>query len=480
MSIAARGAERLTATVLAALSGYLLIVFLLGDTVAGAVIGLKIIFLLVAAIWVAARFGGRWLIAHGLISRGMLLNVCLLAAVLLPCCIASDVAVSAYLASVSPETDEGILFSTDSNTAIGEWYPRLYFPTEKNFRLHKPGFDLSGEHYGGFYLPSMLQSPTLVDSVLDRHRVSIHINELGFRETSPIDSCRIFALGDSFTFGWGVTDGATWPDLLENDLGTCVYNLGVHDASPKQELLLLEYLFSRPDRPHSLQHLIWMIYEGNDLEDSYAELGDPNTRGVLTRAVKGTIVGSVRSLAYALRDKSLINRFRTGEVRLTSTARRRQYSSAYKVDGVTLVTPLFHSPRFGYMLLSPPYLQSASQPESYVLHHPNRGELDRVFDRMAHLSDSMHFSVTVALMPSSIRLYAPYFNLIPTPSAEPYFLNYVHRLADAEGFDVLDLLQAFRPYARTELLYFRDDDHLNRRGSELTARMISEHVGKRW
>ena len=40
----------------------------------------------------------------------------------------------------------------------------------------------------------------------------------------------------------------TLADLLERDLGTCVYNLGISDASPKQELLQFEYLLSRFDR----------------------------------------------------------------------------------------------------------------------------------------------------------------------------------------------------------------------------------------
>lgn len=406
----------------------------------------------------------------------MLLNISLLSGVLLASLIALDLMVSAYLGVASPETDEKVLSSTDRNAVIGEWYPRLYFPSAKNFRLHKPGFDLTGEHYGGFYLPSMLRSPTLVDSVLERRKLPIHVNQFGFRDTSPIDSCKIFALGDSFTFGWGVTDGATWPDLLERNLDTCVYNAGIHDASPKQELLLLEHLVSGSDRRPHLEHLIWMIYEGNDLEDSYAEWSEADTHSMLTRATKGTILASFRDMVYALRDESLINRLRTGEVRLTTPARRRQYSSAYTIDGVRLVTPLFHSSRFGYVLLSPPYLESASQSESYVLKHPHRKALDNVFERMARLSDSLHFSVTVAIMPSSIRLYAPYFSLVPAPSGEPHFVNYVQRLAQSEGFDTISFLEAFEPYARTEFLYFRDDDHLNSRGNEITAKLLSEHL----
>jgi hypothetical protein len=470
-------AEWLATTVLAALSTYVVVLFL-GTRVAGVVLSPKLGLPLLAALWVIARKGVRRAIERRHMSLDMLSNLSLLAGVLLVSFIGLDLAVSAYLNLRSPETDENVLSTTDRTAAIGEWYPGLYFPTAQNFRLLKPNFDVAGDHYGAYYLPSMLHSPTLVDSVLDRHRVSIHVNELGLREMSAIDSCQIFTLGDSFTFGWGVTDGATWPDLLERNLDTCVYNLGMADASPKQELLQLEYLLSHVDRRLRVRRLVWMIYEGNDLEDSYAEWSEAQPPSTLARATKGTILARLRDLVRALREESLTYRLRTGQVRLTSPARSRQYSSAYTIDGVRLLTPLFRSPTHGYLLLSPGDLQTASQPDTYVLQHPNRAELDKVFDRMAHLSDSLHFRVTVAIMPTSVRVYAPYFSFLPAPSAEPHFVNYVQKLARAEGFDTINLLQSFDPYARMEMLYFRDDDHLNPRGSEITARIISEHFGQ--
>lgn len=467
----------LVATVLTALATYLLVVLFLGTRVGGVVLGLRLALPLLVAVWLFAHWGVRRLVERRLIPVGVLLDLSLFAGVLLASFIGLDLGVSAYLGVTSPDTDRSIHSVTDRNTTIGEMYPGLYFPTAKNFQLLKPNFDVAGDHYGGFYLPSMLRSPTLVDSVLDRHRVAIHVNELGFRETSSIDSCQVFTLGDSFTFGWGVTDGATWPDLLEGKLHTCVYNLGVHDATPRQELLLLEHLLTRDDLQFNVRRLIWMIFEGNDLEDSYAESHGANVQSAFGRATKGTVIASFRDLVLALREESLVHRFRTGQIRLTSPARRQQYSSAYNVDGVRLVTPLFHSPALGYLLVLPEQLQRASQPASYVLQHPNRAELDKVFDRMAYLSDSLHFKVTVAIMPSSARLYAPYFRLIPPPAAKAHFVNYVTELARAAGFETVDLLQSFEPYAHTELLFFRDDDHLNARGSEITARIIAEHLG---
>ena len=100
----------------------------------------------------------------------------------------------------------------------------MYYPTERNFALHKPNVLVSGSLFGNFYSTSMLNSPTLVDSVLEKHAITIRINELGFRESSEIGAAEIFTLGDSFTFGWGVERGGklagsarepTWQNRLQ-------------------------------------------------------------------------------------------------------------------------------------------------------------------------------------------------------------------------------------------------------------------------
>jgi hypothetical protein len=242
-----------------------------------------------------------------------------------------------------------------------------------------------------------------------------------------------------------------------------------------EELLLLQYVFSRAAQL-APGRLIWMIGEGNDLEDSYAESSPTGRRSQFARATKGTIIESLKVLLYSVRGQSIVHRLRTGELRLASPGSRRREDAAYEIDGVKLVNPVFHSPEFGFMLFHSPYLKRAAQPQDYVLEHPHRHLLDNAFARMARLSDSLRFSVTVAIMPTSVRLYAPYFPLVPAPSAEPHFIDYVERLARANGFDVVNFLPALEPYAKTELLYFRDDDHLNPRGNEVVARILADHL----
>ncbi len=467
-------AERLATAALAALVLYLLLVTALDTRVAGVDLHFGRLMLCWLVSVAGLRFGIRQAVARRLISGDTLLKSFLLAGALLISLLMADAAVSAYLGLTVPPINLGALSRRDRNSFVDELYPRLYYPTDRNFRLHKPGVTITGSHYGDLYLPAMLQSPTLVDSVLRRKGVSIHINELGFRESSPLKGCEIFTLGDSFTFGWGITEGASWPDLLERRLDRCVYNLGIHDSSPFQELVLLEHVLSLPEHARP-QHVVWAIFEGNDLEDSYDEKNSERPPGRFALATKGTIL-DVKSLAEIISTESVVHRLRTGELRLVSTGAKGQASNPYQIDGVTLVNPLFHSPQLGYLMAESRQLRAAAQSREYVLGHPNRARLDKVFAGMARLRDSLHLGVTVMIIPSSVRFYAPYFPLTPAPSPEPYFVNYVAGLAAAQGFDVVNLLEVLQPYAKTEFLYFRDDDHLNERGHELVAAALADHL----
>jgi hypothetical protein len=45
-----------------------------------------------------------------------------------------------------------------------------------------------------------------------------------------------------------------------------------------------------------------------------------------------------------------------------------------------------------------------------------------------------------------------------------------------EWVRVINLLDGLRPFAQTELLYFRDDDHLTPRRHAVAARILVEHL----
>jgi len=458
-----------------ALASYFFVVFALNETVFGLWIGLPLLLCILGTGCAAGYALILELLKRKRVAASQIANFTLMFGVILLGLIIGDICSTAYFAS--PGTPSDIeQRQLDRTTWIGEWYPRLFYPTDKNFRLHKPNLTLTGEHYGQHYRWQLMRSPTLAHSVFQKQQVSIRINELGFRETKPLEQCSIFALGDSFTFGWGVTQVKTWTNVLQRATGNCIYNLGIHDASPKQEVLLLEYLLTQGAPGLGIRHLFWVLYEGNDLEDSYEDLRPSGAGSTFSRRFKGTVLESLYGLVLAIQHESWIYKFRTGQLRFASALQRFDTDNTYSIDGVQLANPLYYSPQHGYVLFYETDLKRASKPGSYVLNHPHRHLLEQVFSRMAVLANTFHFKVTVVIAPTVVRLYAPYFHELSRLSTPPYLIDYMVKLAHEAGFDTINLLQGMQPYTSRELLYFRDDDHWNERGNQVVAEIIAEHV----
>lgn len=103
----------------------------------------------------------------------------------------------------------------------------------------------------------------------------------GFRSSSPAPSARqgrpdgqetVWFLGDSFGWGWGVADGHTYVDLLNQlDSGRRTYrNLALPGFSSVQELILLARLLATDRAPTA----VVVHFIANDLEDNLACGGD--------------------------------------------------------------------------------------------------------------------------------------------------------------------------------------------------------------
>lgn len=363
---------------------------------------------------------------------------------------------------------------SDPRVWHGELFPRSFFPTERAFTLFKPNVRVEGFTFGEYYTPAMLASPTLVDSVLELRPVSYAIGPHGLRELEPLGATRIFALGDSFVMGYATGEGRIWTDLLGAALGEPIYNLGVSSTGPRPQLELLRHLFATHADSVRPAHLLWMLFEGNDLENSYAERrpADSAPRSGRWAALEGTIVQPLVSLPGRLRDQSILRRVLYGRLRIDPVTTRPE--GQLEIDGIRLTTPLFHSERWGYRLFSPADVERATKPKDYVLNHPNRPLLDRTFAEMRELSERHGFRVTVLMAPSDARMYGADFQDFPKLSETPHFTEYVMELARQHGFAAVDMLPLMRPYADREMLYYRDDHHWNARGNEVAALVIQQ------
>ncbi|HSK18468.1 MAG TPA: hypothetical protein VK912_04970 [Longimicrobiales bacterium] len=359
----------------------------------------------------------------------------------------------------------------------GELFPRMYRPTGRNFVLYKPNVRISGNTFGEFYNSNMAASTTLVDSVLELRALSYAIGPHGLRELESLAAAEIFALGDSFVFGYATDEGKVWTDLLGASLGRPVYNMGVSSTGPRSQLMLLEhFLTTQPDSMH-VRHVLWMIFEGNDLENDYAETFADATTGAGGSLLDGTVAQAMVGVPGRVKQQSILGQAARGElvgVRKDAT----ETAGTWQVDGVRLSFPLYHSSRWGYRLFSPRDVERATMPLEYVLEHPNRPLLDRTFQDMRALADRHGFSVTVMVAPSAARLHGAEFDDFPALSPQPHFIDYVLSQAEKSGFDTLDLYRELMPFAESELLYYRDDHHWNEHGNEIVAQLIESALAR--
>jgi len=90
----------------------------------------------------------------------------------------------------------------------------------------------------------------------------------GFRNAEPRpERAEIVAVGDSWTFGFGVDDSAAWTRILDDSLRPArVVNLGLIGAGPAQYTRVLER-FGLPLHPRVI---LYGVFPGNDLDDQEA------------------------------------------------------------------------------------------------------------------------------------------------------------------------------------------------------------------
>src|SRR6202790_1194960 len=152
----------------------------------------------------------------------------------------------------------------DYRTVIGPehlwWAPNIVDP--ELLQVHRPHAHQSGAARGGL-ISWGYQIPES-DKVLYQWDVTYDHN--GFRNQSDLKSADMVVIGDSFVEGLTVPDSQLTTSLLARLQGDVVANLGQSAYGPQQELVVLKR-YGLPLQPRTV---VWMFFEGNDLEDVVA------------------------------------------------------------------------------------------------------------------------------------------------------------------------------------------------------------------
>lgn len=335
-----------------------------------------------------------------------------------------------------------LIASTALSVTVAEAIARLFikFPQERIY----PQVRYQAHPIRGFTL-----QPNQAAFTKDQ---AVTIDLLGFRTngitaTAEAALFRILALGDSFTFGYGVADGETWPAMLERRLGQKfrVINAGTTSYSVFHELDLLkekgvgmkprlvihglywnDYMMNRPPRPTDPPLLT--------ADGHFAWDGDDNPAGgpfwlMAVRWLRGHSV-----IAYSV-----------------MTQARRYFTPAD--SGVHLYDAEYRK-----------FLTGGVVPEEWQA-------VDSFYRDLKQLGEESGFSVYVVIFPVRDIIAMP----DPVNHAYP---KYVRGLLDRYGIPYLD---GFALWQQAQLgvdLFLPYDEHLTAEGyrvisDELAARLCS-------
>lgn len=112
--------------------------------------------------------------------------------------------------------------------------------------------------------------------VVDNRKIIMRINNIGLRgkDIQEKETQRVFFVGDSFIFGYGVEESQIVTTSLEEKLKAEVINGGIPDSGPGVEYLLTKRVgvSLKPDL------IVLAIYSGNDLRDLGEETWNINEK----------------------------------------------------------------------------------------------------------------------------------------------------------------------------------------------------------
>ena len=288
-------------------------------------------------------------------------------------------------------------------------------------------------------------------------------DHLGFRNGKVHEPIDLIVLGDSFTAGIGTSQEKIFSQVLERSYGRSVYNMG-YPGGPYDEYLNFAIESSKLAlRPHA--ELIWVLFEGNDLDDPGGETWD------LSSLPWKSEVGAALVRYRTFRNRSPINQIMEG-------LRKRLWGEIEEV--------VVRSLPDGRPFLFAGWQEIwGSRSQSEIETHVNFQRLDTTMKAMQRLAIERNVRLSVLIMPTKGQVYRWVYDQRPVMPADVLSSGFAlavigecHRI-HLQCFDIKGFLaaEAIRLYQSSEeVLWWRDDTYLSDRGHEVVATFIAHEI----
>ena len=321
--------------------------------------------------------------------------------------------------------------------------------------------------------------------------VDSRINNLGFRDrdfrVEKSRRFRVMAIGDSFTYGWGLPAEESWPKILEQRLLSRGYdvevaNLGQPGASPSDyaKVALQAIPLLKPDL------VIVGVLQGDDLAQAlYQTVGTAEKLKRIVRGLYPNFVEMARGsgereetdlrLAWKQQAADLLAGFSPDEaarfgrldLEIRSLFLAGQLNPALVTLGVR--TPEYF--RKSLALQTPEVRRAIGAVSSELLRIRNVSQRTR--GRVIVVS--VPFGIYTS--PLKLETYARLGFLVEDDMLKTTSMDDATKAASlGAGLDFYDLTAPFRELGRCQELFFRLDGHFNPAGSRLFAQDLEPIV----
>jgi GDSL-like Lipase/Acylhydrolase family len=321
--------------------------------------------------------------------------------------------------------------------------------------------------------------------------VESRINNLGFRDrdfrVEKSRRFRVMAIGDSFTYGWGIDAGESWPKVLEQRLLSRGYdvevaNLGQPGASPSDyaKIALQAIPLLKPDL------VIVGVVQGDDL--AQALFNPVGTAEKLKRIVRGLYPNFVEMargsgerdeidlrLAWKQQAAELLAGFTPDEkvrfgridAEIQSLFVAGQLNPALVSLGVR--TPEYF--RKPLALQAPDVRRAIGAVSSELL------RIRKVSERTRGRVIIVSVPLGIYTSPLKLETYARMGFLVDDQMLKTTSMDEAARAASfGAGLDFYEVTPQFREVAGCQELFFRLDGHFNPAGSRLFAQRVEPIV----
>jgi hypothetical protein len=360
----------------------------------------------------------------------------------------------------------------------------LIFPPHSTFRYQTPEFDFTAS-----------------------------INSRGFRDREfDLDKsgqARILAVGDSFTFGWGVSVAEAWPRLLETGLRQTmdqveVANLGQPGAAPDTYARTVEKAVPvlRPDL------IVVCILQGDDLvpEDREERAGKTLVASSDERTPPAHSVAGLREKASGVARRIYPNFLRLVGTHLPHPP----LNSLWKSQADSIIEELTPEERVRFDKvdvrvkqsfmdgeLNPALMQGAIRQPNHFLdtYDIERSEVKSMISRMTRnlarikeAADRYHSRVVVVSIP-----YKVYASRRDLESSQRLGLSLLPEMVESDsadraietackgvGLEFLEVTNEFRKAANATHLFYEMDGHLNTEGHRVFAKLLTPILADWW